>query len=181
LKALELAPFAAKLFAAAIEDGRHQRLFDELLVGLHRLLSDETVLKTIREKVRHELPTIFKLFRADAYLVRRFVALISQAIDEAKDDPKHAFRGDFDRFAREFVNKLAYKGRQERAGARGIPCSVGKPADPIVVHPDVRRMLLEIRVFNEAARALMIWAALSLAWRRVLRCSFQRPAAQARP
>ncbi len=38
----------------------------------------------------------------------------------------------------------------------------GKPADPILVHPDVRRMLLEIRAFNEAARALMIWAALSL-------------------
>ncbi len=29
-----------------------------------------------------------------------------------------------------------------------------KSADPILVHPDVRRMLLEIRSFNEAARAL---------------------------
>jgi alkylation response protein AidB-like acyl-CoA dehydrogenase len=37
----------------------------------------------------------------------------------------------------------------------------GKPADPIIVHPDVRRMLLEIRAFNEAARALMVWVALS--------------------
>jgi len=36
-----------------------------------------------------------------------------------------------------------------------------KPADPIIVHPDVRRMLLEIRAFNEAARALMLWVALS--------------------
>jgi len=36
-----------------------------------------------------------------------------------------------------------------------------KPADPIIVHPDVRRMLMEIRAFNEAARALMVWAALS--------------------
>ena len=36
-----------------------------------------------------------------------------------------------------------------------------KPADPLLVHPDVRRMLLDIRSFNEAARALMVWVALS--------------------
>ena len=35
-----------------------------------------------------------------------------------------------------------------------------KPADPIIVHPDVRRTLLSIRAFNEAARALVIWTAL---------------------
>ena len=36
-----------------------------------------------------------------------------------------------------------------------------KAADPLLVHPDVRRMLLEIRSFNEAARALMVSVALS--------------------
>lgn len=35
-----------------------------------------------------------------------------------------------------------------------------KPADPIIVHPDVRRTLLTMRAFNEAARALVIWTAL---------------------
>jgi 3-(methylsulfanyl)propanoyl-CoA dehydrogenase len=35
-----------------------------------------------------------------------------------------------------------------------------KPADPIVVHPDVRRTLMSIRAFNEAARALVMWTAL---------------------
>jgi acyl-CoA dehydrogenase len=35
-----------------------------------------------------------------------------------------------------------------------------KPADPIIVHPDVRRTLLTIRAFNEAARALVLWTAL---------------------
>src|SRR6202030_991367 len=34
-----------------------------------------------------------------------------------------------------------------------------KPADPIIVHPDVRRVLMSIRAFNEAARALMLWTA----------------------
>ena len=35
-----------------------------------------------------------------------------------------------------------------------------KPADPIIVHPDVRRMLMSMRAFNEAARALVLWTAL---------------------
>ena len=32
-----------------------------------------------------------------------------------------------------------------------------KPADPIIVHPDVRRMLLTIRSLNEGCRALAYW------------------------
>ena len=32
-----------------------------------------------------------------------------------------------------------------------------QPADPIVVHPDVRRMLLHMRAFTEGARALLMW------------------------
>ncbi|MSO66908.1 MAG: acyl-CoA dehydrogenase [Pseudolabrys sp.] len=35
-----------------------------------------------------------------------------------------------------------------------------KPADPIIVHPDVRRTLMTIRAFNEAARALVLWTSL---------------------
>jgi 3-(methylsulfanyl)propanoyl-CoA dehydrogenase len=35
-----------------------------------------------------------------------------------------------------------------------------KPADPIIVHPDIRRVLLTIRAFNEAARAMVVWTAL---------------------
>ena len=35
-------------------------------------------------------------------------------------------------------------------------------ADPIIVHPDVRRMLLNARALNEGARALAYWVALQL-------------------
>ncbi len=35
-----------------------------------------------------------------------------------------------------------------------------KPADPIIVHPDVRRTLMTIRALNEAGRALVMWTAL---------------------
>ena len=36
-----------------------------------------------------------------------------------------------------------------------------RPADPIIVHPDVRRTLMTIKSFNEAARALVMWTALA--------------------
>ena len=34
------------------------------------------------------------------------------------------------------------------------------PADPIIVHPDVRRMLMDARALNEGGRAFMLWTAL---------------------
>ncbi len=34
------------------------------------------------------------------------------------------------------------------------------PADPIIVHPDIRRMLMDAKAFNEGARAFAFWAAL---------------------
>ena len=37
-----------------------------------------------------------------------------------------------------------------------------KAADPIIVHPDVRRMLLTARAFNEGSRALAAWVALQI-------------------
>jgi acyl-CoA dehydrogenase len=60
-----------------------------------------------------------------------------------------------------YQNAAAYA--KERLQGRALTGArdTGKAADPILVHPDVRRMLLEIRAFNEAARAAMMWAALS--------------------
>ena len=40
------------------------------------------------------------------------------------------------------------------------PKNENGPADPLIVHPDIRRMLMETRAFNEGARALIYWAAL---------------------
>ncbi len=37
-----------------------------------------------------------------------------------------------------------------------------KPADPIIVHPDVRRMLMTMRAYNEGCRALGAWVARAL-------------------
>ena len=106
IEALEVAPLAAKLMSAFVEDQRHQRIFDEILTGLDRLLQDEQTQEAVREKIRGELPSLFNLFRADAYVLRRLITLISTFIHEAQNDPAHALRHDFDRFVADFVEKL---------------------------------------------------------------------------
>ena len=40
------------------------------------------------------------------------------------------------------------------------PKAPDKPADPIIVHPDVRRMLLEAKAFVEGGQAFILWTAL---------------------
>ena len=59
-----------------------------------------------------------------------------------------------------YQNAVAYA--RERLQGRSLTGvkEADKPADPIVVHPDVRRTLLTIRAFNEAARAMVVWTAL---------------------
>src|SRR5688572_7612673 len=50
-------------------------------------------------------------------------------------------------------------------------------ADPIIVHPDVRRMLMEMKAFNEAARALVLWGALQVDILRKAQTEEERQAA----
>ncbi len=59
-----------------------------------------------------------------------------------------------------YQNAVAYaKDRLQGRSLTGAKAP-DKPADPIIVHPDVRRTLMQIRAFNEAARALVLWTAL---------------------
>jgi len=59
-----------------------------------------------------------------------------------------------------YQNAVAYaKDRLQGRALTGAKAP-DKAADPIIVHPDVRRTLMGIRAFNEAARALMLWTAL---------------------
>jgi hypothetical protein len=59
-----------------------------------------------------------------------------------------------------YQNAVAYaKDRLQGRGLTGAKFP-DRPADPIIVHPDVRRTLLSIKAFNEAARALVVWTAL---------------------
>ena len=59
-----------------------------------------------------------------------------------------------------YQNSAAYA--KERLQSRSLtgPKAPDKPADPIIVHPDVRRMLLTQRAYTEGLRALALWVSL---------------------
>ncbi len=59
-----------------------------------------------------------------------------------------------------YQNAAIYANERIQGRALTGPADPEKKADPLMVHPDVRRMLMNIKSFNEAARALMLWTAL---------------------
>ncbi|MBV9114525.1 MAG: acyl-CoA dehydrogenase C-terminal domain-containing protein [Hyphomicrobiales bacterium] len=59
-----------------------------------------------------------------------------------------------------YQNAAAYAKERLQGRALSGAKAPGKPADPIIVHPDVRRMLMSMRAFNEGARAFVLWTAL---------------------
>ncbi|WP_428680388.1 DUF445 domain-containing protein [Reyranella sp.] len=106
LERIELAPLAAGLLGAVTEKGRHQRVLDELLVALEKVLANEDTLAAMREKIRKELPALFNLYRADAYLLRKIVASTTAFIKDARDDADHPLRREFDSFVGNFIERL---------------------------------------------------------------------------
>ncbi|KUR79205.1 acyl-CoA dehydrogenase C-terminal domain-containing protein [Novosphingobium sp. Fuku2-ISO-50] len=61
-----------------------------------------------------------------------------------------------------YQNAVLYA--QERRQGRALtgPAEPGQKADPLFVHPDVRRMLMDAKTFTEGMRALCLWGALQV-------------------
>ena len=103
---MPVAPLAAELLSAFTDDRRHQKLFDEFTKVVGRFLSDDDALAAMRDKIRDELPSLFKLFRADAYLLKKIVASAGSLLEEVRKDPEHPMRAEFDRFVMKFIDRL---------------------------------------------------------------------------
>lgn len=61
-----------------------------------------------------------------------------------------------------YQNAVAYANDRLQGRSLSGPKNPDGKADPIIVHPDVRRMLLDAKAFNEGARALTLWGALQV-------------------
>jgi len=61
-----------------------------------------------------------------------------------------------------YQNAVAYAKDRIQMRSLSGPKSPDKPADPIIVHPDVRKMLLTARAYAEGGRAFAIWIALQI-------------------
>jgi uncharacterized membrane-anchored protein YjiN (DUF445 family) len=89
-----------------VQERRHQGLLDDILRAVHQTLTQAETMAVIREKIRAELPTLLKLYRADKFLVNRIVASATTFFEEVRNDPKHPFRGEFDHMLLSFVERL---------------------------------------------------------------------------
>jgi uncharacterized membrane-anchored protein YjiN (DUF445 family) len=106
VQAIDLAPLAAGTLRGFVAEGRHQILFDDLLRVMHETLNQKETMAMIREKVRAELPSLLNLYRADKFLVNKIVSSATAFFNEVRSDPKHPFRGEFDRMVLSFVDRL---------------------------------------------------------------------------
>src|SRR6195952_3294783 len=106
LMSIDLAPLAAGTLRAFVKEGHHQGLLDDILRAVHASLTQPDTMAVIREKIRDELPTLLRLYRADKFLVNKIVASASAFFEEVRNDPKHPFRGEFDRMVLTFVDRL---------------------------------------------------------------------------
>ena len=61
-----------------------------------------------------------------------------------------------------FQNGLAYALERRQGRALTGPAEPGQKADPLIVHPDVRRMLMDAKTFIHGFRALCTWGALQV-------------------
>jgi hypothetical protein len=59
-----------------------------------------------------------------------------------------------------YQNAVAYALDRRQGRALTGPAEPDERADPIIVHPDVRRMLMDAKVFTEGSRAFCLWTAL---------------------
>jgi alkylation response protein AidB-like acyl-CoA dehydrogenase len=77
-----------------------------------------------------------------------------------------------------YQNAVAYaKDRRQGRALKPEDRDANAKADTLFVHPDVRRMLLEAKAFNEAARALILWGALQVDLSRKAQTEEERLAA----
>jgi alkylation response protein AidB-like acyl-CoA dehydrogenase len=77
-----------------------------------------------------------------------------------------------------YQNAVAYaKERRQGRALKPEDRDANAKADNLFVHPDVRRMLMEGKAFNEAARALVLWGALQVDLSRQAQTEEERLAA----
>jgi uncharacterized membrane-anchored protein YjiN (DUF445 family) len=108
LQAIDLRPLVAGALGSLTSAGRHQQLLDDLLQAFARLLQQPDTMAALRDRIRDEMPSLLRLYRADAWLMRRLVGSISAFFDEVRTNPDHPFRAEFDEFLKSFVDRLAH-------------------------------------------------------------------------
>ncbi len=107
LLSFNLTPVAASTLRGFVEQGRHQALLNDLLRVLHEAITTPETMAMIRVKIRDELPSLLRLYRADKFLLTKIVGTAGAFFEEIRSDPKHPFRDEFNRMVLTFIDHLA--------------------------------------------------------------------------
>jgi uncharacterized membrane-anchored protein YjiN (DUF445 family) len=114
---------------------RHHAILDDVLGRIESQLAEPAALAAIRERIRAELPTLFRFFFADAYLLQRLVRASHALLAEVRWDPVHPLRAEFDRLIAEFIVKLR-NSREHREKMEGLK-------QELLARAELREILLE--------------------------------------
>ncbi len=106
LATFDMARLAGDSLEMLTRDGRHHVILDDVLARIGVLLTDPAAVEALREKVSAELPTLFNLFRADAYVVDKLLHAGQSLITEVRSNPEHPLRAEFDALVADFIAKL---------------------------------------------------------------------------
>ena len=106
LEGVDLAPVAGGLLSVVDEKRHHQRLLDELLDGLEKLLGNDEAMEGLRRRVRGQLPALFDLYRGEPFVMRRVVASVTALVVEVRTDADHPLRVQLDEYATTLIERL---------------------------------------------------------------------------
>jgi len=105
-QSLDLTPMVSGTLRAFVRQGRHRALLDEILQTVHNAIHEPQVLEAIRIKIRDELPTILRFYRADAFVMKKIAASATAFFEDVRTDQSHPLRGELDRLILSFVDSL---------------------------------------------------------------------------
>ena len=135
LAAVDFAKVIGTSLEVVTRNQRHHAILDEVLGRIEARLAEPSALAAIRERIRGELPTLFRFFLADAYLLQRVVRASHALLTEVRSDPAHPLRAEFDRLIAEFLVKLRHS-PEHREKVEGLK-------QELLARAELREILLE--------------------------------------
>jgi len=111
LQRVNLAPPLAQALEVLTSQGRHQAMFDEMLVRLDAIMRDDETRELIANAISTEIHTLryFGLSKSvGGWSANKFVDGLSALIAEIAADPQHAMRQRFDEHVGEYVERLKH-------------------------------------------------------------------------
>ena len=112
----DIAPLIGNVMETFTQNGRHQKLLDDVLRALHGFLNNEETVELMRTKVKRELPVLFSVVGGDSLVLKRFIKVATELLNEVKEDKAHPLRQEFEAFLIAYVNRT----RRTRGFARQV-------------------------------------------------------------